>query len=44
METNGSLPNSQELASVIPKLLGMCRNKIIFYGAELLAPRRTTKL
>jgi hypothetical protein len=42
MEPEGSLPRSQEPSG--PRLLMIFRNKLIFYGEELLAPRPNPKL
>jgi hypothetical protein len=46
MEPKGSLPHSQEPSGICPGLRRhvIFRNKLIFYGEELLAPRPTPKL
>jgi hypothetical protein len=46
MEPEGSLPHSQEPSGFCPglRLLLIFRNKLIFYGEELLAPRPSPKL
>jgi hypothetical protein len=43
MEPPGSLPYSQEPAPV-PRPCVTCRDKLVLYGEELLAPRPTPKV